>query len=135
MFYDSLVAKLIAWGRDFEEARLRLRNALDEFVIDGVATTIPLHRFIVRDEEFINGNLSTAFLVDREIVKRMKDSSLKPQPQTEELAAVAASVFLSIRKGSPDLRQPKRPGEGRSTWKQVRPELNYPGESRYADAV
>src|SRR5918912_900190 len=53
-FYDSLVAKLIAWGRDFEEARIRTRNALNEFRIEGVNTTIPLYKTIMEETNFIN---------------------------------------------------------------------------------
>ncbi len=60
--YDSLVAKLIAHGRTREEAIGRMRRALDFFVIEGIRTSIPLHREILRDPEFVRGNLSTRFL-------------------------------------------------------------------------
>jgi acetyl-CoA carboxylase, biotin carboxylase subunit len=61
-YYDSLIAKLIVWGRDREEAIGRGRRALDFFVIEGVKTTIPLHRRILDDPEFIAGRLSTRFM-------------------------------------------------------------------------
>jgi acetyl-CoA carboxylase, biotin carboxylase subunit len=54
-FYDSLVAKLIVHGADREECLMRLRRALDEYAIDGVETTIALHRRIVDDAEFRRG--------------------------------------------------------------------------------
>ncbi len=60
--YDSLIAKLIVWGRDREEAIRRGRRALDFFVIEGIKTTIPLHRRILDDPEFIAGRLSTHFM-------------------------------------------------------------------------
>ncbi len=60
--YDSLIAKLIVWGRDREEAISRGRRALDFFVIEGVRTTIPLHRRILEDPDFIDGKLSTQFM-------------------------------------------------------------------------
>ena len=60
--YDSLIAKLIVWGRDREEAIGRGRRALDFFVIEGVKTTIPLHRRILDDPDFIAGKLSTHFM-------------------------------------------------------------------------
>jgi len=60
--YDSLIAKLIVWGRDREEAIGRGRRALDFFVIEGIKTTIPLHRRILDDPDFISGKLSTHFM-------------------------------------------------------------------------
>lgn len=60
--YDSMIAKLITHGRDREEAMARMRRALDEFVIDGIKTTIPLHRRIFNDAEFLKGRVSTTFL-------------------------------------------------------------------------
>jgi acetyl-CoA carboxylase biotin carboxylase subunit len=60
--YDSMIAKLITHGRDRQEAMARMRRALDEFVIEGIKTTIPLHRRIFNDPEFQKGHISTAFL-------------------------------------------------------------------------
>lgn len=61
-YYDSMIAKLITHGRDRQEAMARMRRALDEFVIEGIKTTIPLHRRIFNDPEFQKGHISTAFL-------------------------------------------------------------------------
>ena len=60
--YDSMIAKLITHGRDRQEAIARMRRALDEFVIDGIRTTIPLHRRIFDDPDFQKCYVSTAFL-------------------------------------------------------------------------
>jgi acetyl-CoA carboxylase biotin carboxylase subunit len=60
--YDSMIAKLITHGQTREEAMARMRRALDEFVIDGIKTTIPLHRRIFNDAEFQKGRVSTGFL-------------------------------------------------------------------------
>jgi len=60
--YDSLIAKLIVWGRDRDEAISRGRRALDFFVIEGVKTSIPLHRRILDDPDFVAGRLSTRFM-------------------------------------------------------------------------
>jgi acetyl-CoA carboxylase biotin carboxylase subunit len=60
--YDSLIAKLIVWGRNRMEAIHRGRRALDFFVIEGIKTTIPLHRRILDDPDFIDGRLSTQFM-------------------------------------------------------------------------
>lgn len=61
-YYDSMVAKLIAHGKDRAEAIARMKRALDEFVIEGIKTTIPLHRRILEHENFINNNYSTMFI-------------------------------------------------------------------------
>ncbi len=54
-FYDSMIAKLIVHGQTRNSALMRLRRALEEFVIDGVSTTIPLHQEIISQSEFIDG--------------------------------------------------------------------------------
>ena len=61
-YYDSMIAKLIAFGRDRDEAMARARRALDEFVIDGIKTSIPLHRRILDHPDFQKGPVSTRFL-------------------------------------------------------------------------
>jgi acetyl-CoA carboxylase biotin carboxylase subunit len=61
-YYDSLVAKVIAHGRDRHEAIARMRRALDGFVIEGIRTTIPLQRKILADPDFVAGRFDTGFL-------------------------------------------------------------------------
>jgi acetyl-CoA carboxylase biotin carboxylase subunit len=61
-YYDSLVAKLVVHGASREEALMRLRRALDEFVIDGLTTTLPLHRRIAEAPDFVNGDYSIHWL-------------------------------------------------------------------------
>ncbi len=61
-YYDSLLAKLITHGKDREEAIVRMLRALDEFIIEGVATTIPIHKKILMDKNFRSGNFNTKFL-------------------------------------------------------------------------
>lgn len=61
-FYDSMIAKLIVWGNDREEAIARMRRALDEFVIEGIDTTIPFHIDVLNDERFMCGDVTTKFL-------------------------------------------------------------------------
>ncbi len=60
--YDSLIAKLIVSGRDRQEAIARGRRALDLFVIEGIKTTIPMHRRVLDDPDFVDGRLSTRFM-------------------------------------------------------------------------
>ena len=60
--YDSLVAKLITHGRDRDEAIMRMRRALEMFEIEGIRTTIPLHKRILEDPEFVQGDFDTKYL-------------------------------------------------------------------------
>lgn len=60
--YDSLVAKLIVWGKDREEALARSRRALSEFRIEGIKTTIPFHLAALEEPAFIEGNVYTDFI-------------------------------------------------------------------------
>jgi acetyl-CoA carboxylase, biotin carboxylase subunit len=61
-YYDSLLAKLICWGQDRAEAIARADRALDEFVIEGIKTTIPFHQGVLRDPAFQRAELSTSFI-------------------------------------------------------------------------
>lgn len=54
-YYDSMIAKLIVHGKTRNECLMRLRRSLEEFVIDGIKTTIPLHQRLIRENDFING--------------------------------------------------------------------------------
>jgi len=61
-YYDSLVAKLIAHGRDRDEAIQRMKRALDLFVVEGIHTSIPLHKRILNEKDFVDGNFDTNFI-------------------------------------------------------------------------
>ncbi|MCH7827376.1 MAG: acetyl-CoA carboxylase biotin carboxylase subunit [Bacteroidetes bacterium] len=63
-FYDSLIAKLIVWGKNREHAIMRGRRALEEFTVEGINTTIPFHLKILEDEKFLSGNFDTGFMDD-----------------------------------------------------------------------
>jgi acetyl-CoA carboxylase biotin carboxylase subunit len=61
-YYDSMIAKLITHGRNRQESMARMKRALSEFTIEGIKTTIPLHRRILEDSDFQKGHVSTTFL-------------------------------------------------------------------------
>ena len=63
-YYDSMIGKLICWGETRNQARRRMYQALKEYVILGVKTTIPFHQEIVEDEVFISGKFNTGFIED-----------------------------------------------------------------------
>jgi acetyl-CoA carboxylase biotin carboxylase subunit len=61
-YYDSMIAKVIVLGNTRGEAILRMRRALDSFVVEGIRTNIPLQQRILNEEDFVRGRLSTAFM-------------------------------------------------------------------------
>lgn len=61
-FYDSLIAKVITHGKNREEAILRMNRCLEEFVIEGIKTTIPFHQKVLKDEAFISGDFDTKYI-------------------------------------------------------------------------
>ena len=65
--YDSMIAKLITVAQTREEAIAKMQRALDEFVIEGVKTTIPFHQQLMKNEDFINGNYTTKFMESFEL--------------------------------------------------------------------
>jgi acetyl-CoA/propionyl-CoA carboxylase len=114
-FYDSLTAKLISWGSTFDESRRRMRNALDEFTIEGINTTIPLYKTIMNDEHFINGDLSTDYLDRYSIIEKMKkELEAKNSDKSKRLLPAVASAIIQTEYVK---RPSKRDHSGQNTWK------------------
>ena len=61
-YYDSLIAKIITYGRDRPEAIARMRRTLEMTVVDGIKTSIPLHLKILHDPDFVAGRINTSFM-------------------------------------------------------------------------
>ena len=78
-FYDSMIAKLITHGKTREEAILKMRRALEEFIIEGVKTTIPFHQKLMSNSQFISGNFDTSF-----VECLLKDENAEKQNQIKE---------------------------------------------------
>jgi acetyl-CoA carboxylase biotin carboxylase subunit len=74
-YYDSLIAKIIAHGRDRHEALARMRRTLDMTVVEGIKTTIPLHLKILSDPDFVAGRVSTSFM-ERFAARRLSGGRL-----------------------------------------------------------
>ena len=112
MHYDSLLAKLIVWGEDREQCLQRMRRALDEFVVLGVATSIPFHRALLDDPRFIAGDFNTEYIEDIFLDR------LPARPDTTAAAAVAAAVFLQERgeTAGPDTTASRRTGSTGRAW-------------------
>jgi len=75
-FYDSMIAKLIVRARTRPEAIIRMRGALEEFIVQGVPTTIPFHQKIFAHQDFIDGNYNTSFLETFDSTKNSSRSAI-----------------------------------------------------------
>lgn len=80
--YDSMIAKLIVKGRTRDEALVKARNALDEFVVEGIPTTVPFHREIMDHPDFIAGKYDIAFLDTK--FKKQRAAKNKTEVETTE---------------------------------------------------
>ena len=61
-YYDSLIAKIITYGHDRNEAIARMRRTLEMTVVDGIKTSIPLHLKVLADPDFVAGRIHTGFM-------------------------------------------------------------------------
>ncbi len=96
MDYDPLLAKLIGYGTDRDQAISRLTRALSEYFVGGIKTNISLFRRILRDPEFRAAKIDTGFL-DR-MLKRKDDAphDIEPDPKAVEAAVIAAGMFAAL---------------------------------------
>ena len=98
--YDPLLAKLIGYGSDREQAIARLTRALDEYFVGGIKTNIALFRRVLHDADFRAADLDTGFL--GRMLKRTED---KPSDsKATEVAAIAAGLFAALASSEPGAR-------------------------------
>jgi acetyl-CoA/propionyl-CoA carboxylase len=90
-YYDSLLAKLISWGENFNEARERMIVALGEFKIAGVETTIPFHKQVMQNRLFSSGNLNTSFIDESNVMNELQREGVVI---SEDSYAIAALLLL-----------------------------------------
>jgi len=112
VFYDPLIVKLAVLGSIREESIQRMKNALNEFVIDGVKTTIPFHRKILEDERFLKGDIHVNFIEER-IGKLLPEQAL----EEEEAAAIVAVLADQIERRGVRAVIPRREPKAVSLWK------------------
>lgn len=101
--YDSMIGKLIVWSLTWEGAVKKAKRALDEFYIEGFPTNIPLHREIVRDEDFKNGTFNTSYLD-----KKMQTFTLNSEENIkleEEKIANIMKFIETINKNNVKIKQ------------------------------
>jgi acetyl-CoA carboxylase biotin carboxylase subunit len=105
IYYDPMISKLAAWGRYRSEAIDRLRRALGEYAVGGIRTTLPFFREVIRDQEFIDGELDTGF-IERFNQRRVtatggEISEAAAKERDVALIAAALAYQRAIAKASP----------------------------------
>jgi acetyl-CoA carboxylase biotin carboxylase subunit len=110
MEYDPLIAKVVSWGEDRTQALARMRRALDETVVEGVASNVGFHRWLLALPEFAAGDVHTGLLGEK-----FSAASLAPSSETEEIALLAASLHAYEKARS--VRPVERAGTGEPAWK------------------
>ncbi len=88
-YYDPMISKLVAWGRDRTEAIARMQRALYEYIIVGVKTNIPFHKAVMENPRFFAGDLSTSFIEkETTLLEDMKNIMSREQALEEKLSAI-----------------------------------------------
>jgi len=94
--FDSLIALLICHGRTRHEAIVRMKRSLDEFIIEGVKTTIPFHRAILGKRQFLRGNITTSFIENNRIMEDLKEIKITKEaekmPKEKQVLIVTTAV-------------------------------------------
>ena len=104
-YYDSLVSKLIAWGRDRDDAIRKMRRALCEYLIAGIRSNIPFHQAVMENARFLQGDLSTDFIdgeasltgdIQRMAERRepLQERLFRLSEEKKKIAAVAAAAMV-----------------------------------------
>ena len=113
IYYDPMIAKLIAWGRDRDHAITRLARALDELRVDGIRTTTPLFQKILADDDFRAGDMDIGML-GRKL--ESGEWAHEDEPSTEDLALIAAAIAHAEGQRA-TTSVPKVEGGQRSVWR------------------
>jgi acetyl-CoA carboxylase biotin carboxylase subunit len=111
VYYDPLIAKVIAWGRDRDAAIARMSRALGEYIIEGIETTIPFHIWVMRDPHFISGNFDTSYIDTHYVGTATRARRAIPA----RVAIIAASISALEAGATNDHRPPGRSDR----WKDV----------------
>lgn len=116
IYYDPMIAKLIAWGADREEARERLIRAIDEYQVTGIRTTLPFGKWALQQQPFIEGNFDTNF-----ISKYFTPQALDAKDEdAARAAAILASQLWKAAATAPQAIAPAQVNGQVSKWKKRR---------------
>ncbi len=119
-FYDSLLAKINAWGDTRETAVKRMKRILDDFEIEGIETNIPFHKEVFNNNAFKKGAINTSFIEDSGIVdKLLKDRKKHRSEITQNVAVIAAAIMKSKNGIKAFVKEEKNTthGQSDSKWK------------------
>ena len=97
IYYDNMLAKLIVWGSNRQEAISRMKRAISEYVVTGIQTTLPFGEFVMNHKAFIDGDFNTHFIQDHFDAER---DLTGPDEISDELAVAAATFFEGSEKVS-----------------------------------
>jgi acetyl-CoA carboxylase biotin carboxylase subunit len=118
-YFDSLLAKVITWGKTRDEAINKLKRSLDETIIEGVPTTIPFFNLVLRNKDFLKGNFHTNFIEKTGILNQLicnpflkSEESSCSAVEEEDLANLVFTIYKNIKKE--DCKKPKKTN---SAWK------------------
>ncbi len=113
IYYDPIISKLVAWGKDRQEAVARMKRALGEYIVAGVKTTIPFHIRVMNNPHFLEGTFDTNF-IDTLFFREEREREL---PHFDVAVITAAiQLFLDERKQA-TARRPAGTGEPGSMWR------------------
>ena len=115
VYYDSMIAKLIAWGGSRSEAVARMSRALREYHVLGIRTTIPFFLWLMQQPEYLEGRYDTTYL-DRLLVERRGESFSTFTAEEAERIAIAAALDAYLRASA---GRDGQPGATRSAWTQL----------------
>jgi len=104
-YFDSLLMKIIAFGKDRKEAILRLKRAVEETIIEGVKTNIPFFKVLLEDEDFFDGNFDTEFIERKRLLEKIKEIPVsKPtlvkrkEISEKEIAEIVFKIYQVIKR-------------------------------------
>src|SRR5690606_40754770 len=92
--YDPMIAKLISFGKNRQEAIERMIRAIDEYIISGIQTTLPFGKFVMQHDAFTSGNFDTHFVKNYFNTESLKQESV----EEAEIAAIIAVKLISSSK-------------------------------------
>ncbi|MDP6560977.1 MAG: acetyl-CoA carboxylase biotin carboxylase subunit, partial [Candidatus Binatia bacterium] len=128
IFYDPMIAKLIVWGENRNEAIIRIRRALNEYQIRGIKTNLPFHQWIMRHPRFLAGDFDTAFVEGER--RFMPKEEFFPH---RNVALASAAIVALYRQEERVLRLQEKGSTGKSEWGEAakRESLRHPPPRRH----
>jgi acetyl-CoA/propionyl-CoA carboxylase biotin carboxyl carrier protein len=135
-YYDNLMAKLVVWGEDRDQAIRRARRALTEYEVTGVATTIPAHLLVLDHPDFVDGRHYTRWLEDQVKFPDAPPAAEPTLPEEEELERTDMTVEIGGRRFSVTYWAPDTlPASGPAGPRRARPKLQRPATTGTSDGV